>query len=552
MDGTAIVGRAVQTAASALDLLHDQSDLTKAAERWGAAVKNPSTLFLTHPGEGVAVVPDPLGGSLVFIWEGARATYLSSSLPSVIEVASAYGDAPEKDLEFQLERALVGNGGYLPTSYAGIRVAAMSSWIRIDDTGVRQLVYPFFEEDLAATGSYADLLHLARADLLESLEAIANMPVSQRVAHLTGGFDSRLILAGLLEGGLTDRFEFFCSGPVGSPDRDVADLISAHFGLTRTLNAGLSQYPTSHPREMFLLPMDNSGGLTTTGPIGREEQQSVAAVGGGYGEVLRSFHSPKLAPLNLGLDRRYPEKELAAALWGSGATAEGGLATPDAADRLRRRAADSLQDLAAHIAAEDQLGDLHYAAARNRYHIGHSSVLWSRYGARFDPLYSRAGFRLAMSLPLGPRSANVIGFDLMMSLVPELAALPFDKPRFGGGFDSYRRAPEPITPRAGRFTTRPHRSIYPPAKKAAVSEDARRRLLAQAKRAGVSYWQVHHMPSTQQGLRWALAHINESEIAPIFNVDYVRRLSTERLQKRREIRHLYSAYAALVWYFQGK
>ncbi|MCO1339000.1 hypothetical protein BJH93_08865 [Kocuria polaris] len=536
----------------ALDELTALKSLESAAEHWGERVKNPSALYLAEDGRGVAVLPDPLGGAIVFIWRSPTATYVSSSIPALVAAAEHRGDRPRKSLEYQVERSLVGNGGLLPASYEGFEALEMATWAMVTEAGVEARSYASFEDDLDYSGSYFELLAQARADIMESVTAIAGLEVDKHISHLTGGFDSRLTLAAIRAAGLTDRFQFFTSGPVGTPDRDVSDLLSGHYGLTRTNDAGLSTYPVAGVRETFLGPMRNSGGITSSGPTGRETPFEVAAVGGGYGGLLRSTHSRLLPEVFTGpLQSPGNGKGLCESLWGPNVLAEDGLASPDAIARLRERTTENFTQLRGLGAADDQLGDLHYTSGRNRYHFGQNSVLWSRYGYRFDPLYSRAGARISRMLPLGPRSANVVGFDLLTAFSEELAGLPFDKPRFTGEFARYRRVPPARSYRAGDFTTHRHEARYPAPVSEPVSESDREKFVAQSKRFGVNYWQVSQMAETQQGLQEALANIDATDLAGSLNLDYVRRLSKYRPRNRAEIRHLYSVYSMLLWYFEG-
>lgn len=552
IDGVPILGDRVVTPTEALTILARESTLETAADSWGSHAKNPSALYLAEDAIGVGVLPDPLGGALVFVWRAGRGTYVSSSVPAIVEAAALFGEHPRKSLEYQLERSLIGNGGLIPASYEEMEALPVSTWLLIDEDGLHERRYDSFQSDLQIDGSYSDLIAQARTDIIESMTAIASMPVEQRISHLTGGFDSRLILAAVQAAGLADRFSFFTSGPTGTPDRDISDLLSKHFGLTRTNDAGLSAYPPSGYREQVLEPMTNSGGITSTGPTGKEDRIEVAAVGGGYGEVLRSFNSRLLDKIEPDPETgNWEPKSLGTALWGPYALKPGGLANDEATSRLLRRAADHFNDLQALDSPLDQLGDLHYLAVRNRYHIGHSSMLWSRHGYRFDPLYSRAGAKLSRMLPIGPRAQNVVGFDLMTSFSDELAALPFDKPRFAGDFSLYRRIPKQREYREGGFPTLPRSARYPAPALPPTSDADRRRFVAEANKFGVNYWQMAQLQPAQQGLRQALANIDERELAGTLNLDYVRRLASSQPRNRAEIRHLHSVYAMLLWYFAG-
>ena len=72
---------------------------------------------------------------------------------------------------------------------------------------------------------------------------MAALPSDRRHADITGGRDSRLILALMLEAGVTDAFDFRTIGAPHAPDAVVGARIAERFGLlpsTSTKNRKLS------------------------------------------------------------------------------------------------------------------------------------------------------------------------------------------------------------------------------------------------------------------------------------------------------------------------
>ena len=80
-----------------------------------------------------------------------------------------------------------------------------------------------------------EAVDLARRDLEAELTAISSLPVGPVLADLTGGKDSRVILAAMLSAGVADRFRFSTSGPPDLPDVRIANHLVDMFGLTRGL-----------------------------------------------------------------------------------------------------------------------------------------------------------------------------------------------------------------------------------------------------------------------------------------------------------------------------
>ncbi len=562
LDGTAICAGRVLTRNSPLaDVIPAalvSSGLDALANWWAEHVVNPSCLFvLDEAANEAACLPDALGGSLVFLYSAGGTDFISSDIVSLVSAAKLAGHSPQKSVDFQLERLIVGNGGLTPASYQDVRRLDVFEFWKATASGTRVCEYDLGERVRSEEVPYVDTLKRVRTEVLESVSAIAEMPSEFRVAHLTGGFDSRLVLAAMVEADCTDRFNFFCSGPPGTTDRKVADGLSGVFGLQRSQSGGLSAAPTSHVHERLLEPVFHSGGMTSTGPTGRERETSVVAAGGGYGEVLRTFYSPRFK----GLDHQtFTGGDLMNHMI---PLVEGRerLHTPLVREGIGRQLDVEWRKLSARGTPDDFLGDALYSQIRNRYHIGLNSMLWSRVGSRLDPLYSVTAYQLARSLPLESRETNVLGFDLMDSLAGKLTSYPFDKNRFSSAYASMRRlprerklapAPDPRQPVA--FSA-PHSAIdLLPESLAGLHVDEPRVTAAQrekfvtvANRIGVNYWQVSTLPAAQKALRTTLDTVDMSPYAESLNIAYLERLSRGTLARRQEIRDVYSAFGLLAW-----
>lgn len=562
LDGAAICGGRVVTRKSELaTVIPDQvltSGLGALANWWAEHVSNPSCLFVLDEATHEAVcLPDPLGGSLVFRYSAGGTDFISSDIVSLVRAAELAGCAPQKSVDFQLERLILGNGGLTPTSYAGVERLDLFEYWEASAEATQPREYDLAGRVRSEKLSYVDALNRIRAEILESVAAISTAPSDFRVAHLTGGFDSRLVLAAMVDADCTDRFNFFCSGPPGTNDRNVADGLSGIFGLQRTQSGGLSPTPTPHVHERLLAPVFHSGGMTSTGPTGRELETTVVAAGGGYGEILRTFYSSRFKDLEhrdfSGADLM---KHMVPPLEGRET-----IHTPGARERIGNQLEAEWRKLSARGAPDDFIGDAMYSQIRNRYHIGQNSMLWSRIGSRLDPLYSVTAYQLARALPLETREANVIGFDLMDSFAGDLKSYPFDKNRFSATYASMRRLPpeRPLAsepdPRKPRTFSAPHRDIDLLPERLSdlhvdepqASPSQREEFVKVANSIGVNYWQVSTLPAAQAALRTALEAVDVSPFDDSLNVGYLRRLSQAKLSRRQEVRDVYSAFGLLAW-----
>lgn len=542
--GNAIYGtEALLSAAQLVSAVERAGDVDEFIGHWGKRTKNPSACAIVdHAGDRVVILPDPLGGCLVFKYEFGGTTFVSPDLESLVEAADARGMKPKKDLTYQLERSVIGSGGLTPASYVGVSALPMMDYVEISLAGANIHSYPVKNEYLSPGSSYSAVLEDYRQDILDSVQAIAAID-DYRISHLTGGFDSRLVLSGIINGGVESKFRYFCSGPVGTVDRDTADGLAASLGIIRTHDAGLSMATPISVEDKFLAPMNNSAGLTSSGPFGSEEFCGNVVAGGGYGGLLRSVYSTYMSD---SLDNVSPNV-IAEKLWGASAMALDGLMTEESRDGIVDRLGVALKDLKNDGYEDDYLADAFYLTHRNRYHFGHTSMLWSRVGRRYDPLYSLHGPRLARMLPVESRKTNVAGFDVMASMNPDLLAYPFDKYRFGGGYGNLRRVPtvKPFVSGSPRFESKGTKART---QSVEVDRELRKKQILLSRKMGVNFWQIESMAAAQAGLAALLRDLDISDLAGAVNPDYVHSLSKSPLKKRPQVRHLYAVYSMLLWY----
>lgn len=110
----------------------------------------------------------------------------------------------------------------------GLVVIEPGNGARIIEPAISPL-YPS-EEELPAP-SYEETLRDVEHELRSTIRAVANLPADERVLLLTGGKDSRTLLAVILSEGVQDRFRFQTTGAPESADVLLAGSIAAQFGL---------------------------------------------------------------------------------------------------------------------------------------------------------------------------------------------------------------------------------------------------------------------------------------------------------------------------------
>lgn len=524
---------------------------------WSHATRNVGALFVRDLKENwSACLPDPLGGAIVFYASCKSINVASTKIEAIVNTIQAENFVMEKDPLFQAERILFGNGGLVNSSYRNIKSIEPFEYIVINSGILEVFKYSIFDDFAQLTND--ELFHILRSDVLGSVNAVLNSSSSQKISHLTGGFDSRLVLSAISKLGRTSEVSFFCSGPEGTTDRVIADGLTRSLNLRRTDGAGLTPSKTNLMSERLLAPLFASSGITSSGPLGRELSVSVSAMGGGYGEILRTFYGERPISKNgSDLDKKIINKSFFPSLESQDLSI-----STDAVTDLQNLLFDKFQRLFNQYANLDFIGDAHYTHGRNRYHIGQNSLLWSRIGARFDPLYSVAGYVLASKIPQFGRFSNVLGFDLMESLNQELLRLPFDYDRFNENLLSIRRRPSSLNmPKADTVITF-EKSLWPDSNSTSsflnilkslkssslqLTPQKRQETIKQANKLGVNYWQLANKENGQEILKLAYDNISDDSIFEFFNKEYIVGLFTKDSLKRQELRDLYNIGGAITW-----
>lgn len=513
-------------------------------ERWAREAHGSAACWtIDAERDTVHIYPDFFGGCSVFIADFSPGLAIATSLRQLELLAEAVGRPLRRSPEFQAERILLGNGGLWPTSFTNVRRLEQAHFISVEGTLLRVLPYDFRTEIFDRTRAVGDVMAAVRADVQANVRAIAASEVEHRVAHLTGGFDSRLVLSAILDQELQERFVFFTSGAVGATDRTIADGLARQYGLVRTNDPGLSPAAPRNVRERFLAPMRWSAGILGSGPTGRERPQSVLAAGGGYGELLRSFFRHRLANHS----RTSAPRDVLGRLWPS--VIESRMCRPDFVAEVSER-------LSARLAAGEAAGipehfdlDFFYLSIRNRYHIGMNAYLWSSVSTRLDPLYSPHLLSLGIVAERGDRLSNVHGFRLMDSFAPLMRHHPFDQDRYD---DHSRRILPPLDrplPSEGPIRWRKLPSTRPRAQPPLVQSTPAERdaLVRRSNAMGLNFWQLQWLPTARQALRRALRETDGAGLDSVLQMDYVRHLATGEVRQKSEIRDVYTCLEALLW-----
>ena len=510
----------------------------------------------------VHVVPDPLGGQPVFRLgtAGDPAVLIGSDAARVVAAARRLEVPVDHSGTHISELILTGNAGFGGLSYTQLDVLPQFSTARITREGIDVIQHSRPWENSAEhevaldSDDYWEAVEEIADDLRRNICAVAEYPAVARVAHLTGGFDSRLVLAGIMDRQCTDDFGFFCSGAPTQTDKSISLGLERTLGLRSAERSGIavSRFPGSLKDEV-LWPMVESGGLRTDGPSEHTYAFDTVVLSGGYGEILRSFYSRVGIP-------SVPDAvgNLCRTIWGSAATDPAHpscFLTPAAIAAHNESVRTILISAASEEVREDYLLDRMYVSVRNRFYVGLSSALYSKYVHRFDPLYSVAAVRLASRLPVDVRQENFVGLDVMARTAPSLLTYDFDTPRIS---ERYRRLRVIDAPRAFASAAGAVRRSYPVPYRAPRHRPvtyAPRPTAVQIDRANAMKASLRHVVLVDR-VRTELAQLADrlghTEVADYVDFGKLRRATLQAPADRVVMRSMFTCYSALTWFAQSR
>lgn len=513
----------------------------------------------------VWVLPDPWGGGLVHHARTPADHVISSDLGAVVACLSALGHPPRRSPAYATELAACGSGGLAPSSHEGVEVLDILEFAVVDAHGVHVRSYPVAEHLTEPFASYEEGLEAVRAEIEGNIAAIAASPLP-RIAHLTGGADTRMVLGATLSQGATDAFRYLSIGQPGLPDKEIAERLAVEYDLLMTQERGSDV--TLAPRtlrEQARWPLDFSHGLVSKGPQRHQTASSTIIVSGGFGGYLKGNYSSQLArvlpdaPEELAAGRlpdRAQTQRFAEAIWGPRVYSRDPAVALYSADLVAARV-DRLHELRldAHQRGLDPAAglDLLFMRVRNRYFVGETTRLWNEYIHRIDPLYCLSGARLALTGGPDLRRANALVLDLLRGWDPALPALPFDSPKVPPAYAELR---VPIAARAFREPDRAAR--YDDAPPPPVPEGRRQDLrpatpeqVARARELRGPLWQVRDLDAVRSDLRTLVWDDGSSPLAAAFNRPVLWQLLTWPLNHRALIRQAFDLHAAVLWHADG-
>lgn len=272
-----------------------------------------------------------------------------------------------------------------------------------------------------AQDSEEELLDQAIQELTENVIGIANAPQKIKIADITGGFDSRLVLALILKAQVKDKFYFNTNGDYPNPDANVANYIINKYKLKK-IDLLSIPYKRKGQISIDVLYELTSFAYVSSGMKNNIDRHlstlhttnDILGVGGGY-SAYKANKSKSL------LEKGGIQEAVELICSGNFSLPEDMiLKTKEKVERIIRKWV-----IHQGMSIYDALDRFHIEH-RTRFHIGLCEH-WSRIcQPKMHPLQSPALVRLAFKSGYESRIADKLLFNLMEKLDPSLCLVPFE------------------------------------------------------------------------------------------------------------------------------
>ena len=396
--------------------------------------------YLSAAGDGW-LMTDVMGMRLLYWGEDEDVTVISSRAALVAEGLARFRDEPPRDDTSACWLAFTGFRVGNDTGYQGVQVAPQGAHLLVHEaapTWVQTnplVVDPGDELRSCTVGELGEILY---EDVAESLRAALSYPAERHIIRLTGGKDSRLVLAVALRAGLASEFTYETIGPPDLADVQIASELCHHFSLEHEV--GFLELGTSEPfASRFRRFVERTGCMVNGREFGGHPKSPDLRLTGLCGELLRTYR--KLPDANWTteqLAKRVPRSQFG----------QLGLLRGDLADDLYARFLDKLANEPSPAA--DPLDRFHmlYAGSRMRFVRG---------GAREElsgdsdvvPLYSRTAVRAAMALDSRDRQSELLFAEVMRMASERLVRHRFTDPGWDTRASAHLDAMAATDPSAG-------------------------------------------------------------------------------------------------------
>lgn len=485
-------------------------------------------------GGAVRITSDPLAMFPVFVFHKGGTVAVSTSAMLLEHAMTLLGLPLRRSNALSGFIVTLGSGYDGMTAFDDVRMLAAGEILTLDRDNRAAYQTTHVGNFLYSAASFDSLLDEAVHEIQSNVRAISKVPVERRICDVTGGMDSRLVVAAILHEGLQDTFQFQTNGAYPNPDANAAALIRQTFGLAKA-----TPYRAPPDKALKLEPIDRmrltigkmSGILDMYMATGLQDLDlSMMSLGGGLGEIMRKFWSSEWSRAK---PERTPLHKVVQSM-----EARAALLRPD----VFRQQAEAVSEKGFQYLREsiqpNHVGDAFYLTARCQYHFG---VWWSRSRVRFHPLYSVAALRAAHAISEEERRANRVGFEMMRRMSPAIVEMPFANKRWN--LRLHASPPEPIT-----VESPPYGDQKPP-------KPPKAETFAQTMASKGAHRKVVQLPRIMENFAQAYPDADYSVLGDVFDAGAVSRFMTDALQGFEDTKDTWMAYRimmAYIWATRGE
>ncbi|HKA84201.1 MAG TPA: hypothetical protein VKD21_10085 [Acidimicrobiales bacterium] len=376
-----------------------------------------AAVSLSEGGRG-SVATDPLSVAVLYRSETDDCVAFASSPALAARVAAEPDAEPDRD---PLCSAWLTWLGWLVgdrTGFTAVRALPIGARVQLDPAYGSRVVGADSTPWVDADGQLDDTVELidaVHADLTSSMRSIAQLPSRRKLADITGGRDSRLVLALILQEGLSGAFDFRTTGADVAPDSIVGREIAKVFHLSHESVVPGAMDDADFERRLRAHAFHTSGMINAWDFKGSITPGRAPRLSGLFGETL-STNFKEYPELHTNDDLRRVFHRMAKLDTGS-------ILLPDVRRSLTRDLdAELIERIDSGGSAPQDRLDSFYIRNRLRRWLGTMEEIGE--SGRIFPLYSLTGVRVAFAMGSNARRAEQLHFSIIRKACPELARLP--------------------------------------------------------------------------------------------------------------------------------
>jgi hypothetical protein len=395
-----------------------------------------------------AVATDPVGIRPLYWGRSAEVVVLSTRAAVAASVlAAATGTVPRRDALGAGWLAYAGDAIGARTGYERIALVPDGAVVEIDPMGAIHLhrptrpVWRLHADELAAGACTA--LDDVHTEMTAAIQTALRDPETDGCVGLTGGKDSRLVLALLLADGRASDLEYQTIGGDDLPDVVAARQIASTFNLRHVTNPGVAERRAWRQRVdeairsedlahcasreiTFRVTASVTAGTRNVGEphLGRLPPEHTVLLSGLVGEALRTNYPDTTRMRSKEQASRFPDHLKAGSI---------GILDREVAAWYRAELHELLFEGATDDDSPQDVIDSFYLRQRMRRWLGGTQEIDSH--DRVFPLYSLTAIRLAFGIGAENRHAEWIHYHLMRAACEPLLHLPFTNSEWPLGAD---------------------------------------------------------------------------------------------------------------------